>query len=90
MVSIDDVSQPNTDDIIIDVRHPDEAEQRPLTCTANKILSLPYFNIKQRLPELDKQQSYLLYCEKGIMSRIHADAMQKSGFKKIAVFVPDS
>ena len=90
MASIDNVSLPNADDIIIDVRHPDETEQRPLTCTANTILSLPYFNIKQRLGELDKQQSYLLYCEKGIMSRIHADAMQKRGFKKIAVFVPDS
>ena len=29
MASIDNVSLPNTDDIIIDVRHPDEAEQRP-------------------------------------------------------------
>jgi len=38
---------------------------------------------------LDKQQSYLLYCEKGIMSRLHADAMQKNGFEKIAVFSPE-
>jgi len=90
MASIDNVSLPNTDDIIIDVRHPDEAEQHPLTCTANKILSLPFFNITQRLGELDKQQSYLLYCEKGIMSRIHADTMVKNGFKKIGVFAPDS
>ena len=66
MASIDNVSLPNTDDIIIDVRHPDEAEQRPLTCTANKILSLPFFNITQRLGELDKQQSYLLYSRRGL------------------------
>ena len=44
--------------------------------------------IKKQLDELDRQQSYLRYCEKGIMSRLHADAMQKNGFAKIAVFVP--
>lgn len=86
MACIETVSQPQAQDIILDVRHPDETEQRPLIWPANQIICLPFFQIAKQLVELDKQQSYLLYCEKGIMSRLHADAMQKSGFEKVAVF----
>jgi thiamine biosynthesis protein ThiI len=87
MESIAAVSQPQAQDIILDVRHPDEAEQRPLIWPANQIICLPFFQIKKQLDKLDREQSYLLYCEKGIMSRLHADAMQKNGFEKVAVFV---
>jgi thiamine biosynthesis protein ThiI len=88
MASIETISQPQAQDIILDIRHPDETEQRPLVWPGNKILCLPFFQIVKQLDELDRQQSYLLYCEKGIMSRLHADAMQKSGFGKIGVFIP--
>ena len=87
MASIEAVSQPQAKDIILDVRHPDEIELRPLVWPANQIICLPFFQIAKQLGELDKQQSYLLYCEKGIMSRLHADAMQKSGFEKIGIFI---
>jgi thiamine biosynthesis protein ThiI len=76
MESIAAVSQPQAQDIILDVRHP-----------ANQIICLPFFQINKQLDKLDREQSYLLYCEKGIMSRLHADAMQKNGFEKVAVFV---
>jgi len=87
MASIEAVSQPQAQDIILDVRHPDEIELRPLVWSANQIICLPFFQIAKQLGELDKQQSYLLYCEKGIMSRLHADAMEKNGFEKIGIFI---
>ena len=88
MASIETISQPQAQDIILDIRHPDETEQCPLVWPGIKIICLPFFQIVKQLDELDRQQSYLLYCEKGIMSRLHADAMQKSGFGKIGVFIP--
>jgi thiamine biosynthesis protein ThiI len=88
MAIIETISQPQAQDVILDVRHPDETELRPLIWPTNKIICLPFFQIKKQLDELDRQQSYLLYCEKGIMSRLHADAMQKSGFEKIGIFLP--
>ena len=87
MAIIETISQPQAQDVILDVRHPDETELRPLIWPTNKIICLPFFQIAKQLAELDKHQSYLLYCEKGIMSRLHADAMQKSGFEKVAIFV---
>jgi thiamine biosynthesis protein ThiI len=88
MATIYTVAVPQAEDIIIDVRHPDEAEQRPLIWPANKIISLPFFSLAKQLGDLDRQQSYLLYCDKGIMSRLHADSLQKNGFEKVAVFTP--
>tara|TARA_B110000967_G_C18759408_1_gene497016 strand:+ start:538 stop:921 length:384 start_codon:yes stop_codon:yes gene_type:complete len=88
MQTIENVTTPKPDDIIIDVRHPDEAEQRPLVCPNNQIITVPFFNLGKYAEELNKQQSYLLYCDKGIMSRLHADTLSKQGFQKIGVLTP--
>jgi thiamine biosynthesis protein ThiI len=84
------VTSPEPNDIIIDVRHPEEAEQRPLSVLTNQIIALPFFNLSKSSKHLDKQQSYLLYCDKGIMSRLHADTLTKQGFVKIGVFTPEA
>lgn len=88
MNPIENVAIPRPEDIIIDVRHPEDAEQRPLPATANQVLEMPFFNLSKTSGKLDKNQSYLLYCDKGIMSRLHADALSKQGFKKVGVFTP--
>ena len=88
MATIENIATPGPDDIIIDVRHPEDAEQRPLNTTANQVLEMPFFNLAKSTEKLDKNQSYLLYCDKGIMSRLHADALCKQGFKRIGVFTP--
>tara|TARA_B110000879_G_scaffold96074_1_gene131159 strand:- start:5351 stop:5635 length:285 start_codon:yes stop_codon:yes gene_type:complete len=90
MQTIHNVTSPKSEDIIIDVRHPDDAERRPLIITTNQVIPLPFFNLGKCADQLDKQQSYLLYCDKGIMSRLHADALSKQGFISIGVFTPTS
>jgi thiamine biosynthesis protein ThiI len=88
MQPIENVTNPKPDDIIIDVRHPDDAEQRPLCIANNQIISLPFFNLGKCVDQLDRQQSYLLFCDKGIMSRLHADTLSKQGFTKVGIFTP--
>ena len=88
MTAIENVTTPRPGDIIIDVRHPEDAEQRPLVTPDNQVLEMPFFNLGKSSGQLDKNRSYLLYCDKGIMSRLHADALCKQGFKKIGVFTP--
>ena len=80
------VTTPQPDDIIIDVRHPEDAEQRPLLALTNRIIALPFFNLSKNANQLDKQQSYLVYCGKGIMNRLLAEALCKQGFMNIGVF----
>ena len=89
MQPIENVTTPKPDDIIIDVRHPDDAEQRPL-CSGNQVILLPFFNLVKCADQLDRQHSYLLYCDKGIMSRLHADTLSKQGFTRIGVYTPNA
>tara|TARA_B110000902_G_scaffold232859_1_gene276186 strand:+ start:337 stop:585 length:249 start_codon:yes stop_codon:yes gene_type:complete len=77
---------PNAGDIIIDIRHPAEADTQPLAGGDNKIIVLPFFNLEQQLDQLDTNTCYLLYCEKGIMSRLQALLMQEKGFHLVGIF----
>jgi thiamine biosynthesis protein ThiI len=38
--------------------------------------------------QLRPEQSYLLYCDKGLMSRIQAQLMREKGFIKVGIFKP--
>tara|TARA_B110000503_G_scaffold96181_1_gene144724 strand:- start:536 stop:817 length:282 start_codon:yes stop_codon:yes gene_type:complete len=90
MTSIDTVEWPAPGDIIIDVRHPDEVEKKPLHWPTHRVIVVPFFKLTEQIDTLNKHQSYLLYCERGIMSRLQADAMCKKGFCNIAIFAPPS
>lgn len=83
---IEVVSLPNKDDIILDIRHPHELALKPLQFTANKIISIPFFKL-QSCSELGKNQSYLLYCDKGIMSQLQAEELASKGFQ-VKVYQP--
>ena len=43
--NIEIVSKPNLEDIIIDVRHPNETEETPLRLNTYIILCIPFFKI---------------------------------------------
>ena len=68
------------------MRHPAEVEQKPLNIPHIEPINIPFFNLGQQLDSLDKASSYLLYCDKGIMSRLQAQVMRDQGFKQIAIF----
>ncbi len=76
------------DDVIIDVRHPSEGEQSPLKLTNNEILQIPFYELNQQLPELPANRQYLLYCDRGTMSRMHAGHLKAEGHANVKVYVP--
>ena len=82
------VQTPAVDDVIVDVRHPSEEEQSPLSLTNNEILRIPFYEVNQRLPELPQNRHYLLYCDKGTMSRMHAGHLKAEGHDNIMVYAP--
>lgn len=79
-------------DIIIDIRHPTESEARPLqlneAAIETEIMAIPFYQLRTAFDQLDRKQRFLLYCEKGMMSRLHAAHLQDEGFANIAVFEP--
>ncbi len=82
------VHTPDVNDIIIDVRHPSEGEQSPLRLTSNQVVEIPFYELSERVPSLPTDRQYLLYCDRGTMSRMHACNLKAEGHTNIKVYAP--
>lgn len=71
-LQIEEVSEALAGQIVIDIRHPDAQEDDPLELAGIEIKALPFYALNARFKELDPTRQYLLYCDKGVMSRLHA------------------
>ena len=74
--------------VIIDVRHSHEQERKPLNMPKCDVLAIPFFSLEAKFPELDQDKEYLLYCDKGVMSQMHAQNLQDKGFANVKVYRP--
>jgi thiamine biosynthesis protein ThiI len=80
------VADADETDIVIDIRHPDEQERKPLSVD-NTIL-IPFYTLNREFESLAKDKSYLLYCDKGIMSQLHAAHLYDAGHSNVGVYRP--
>ncbi len=74
--------------VIIDIRHPDEEERKPLRAIGADIIKIPFYRLNTEFPGLPKDCQYLLYCDKGVMSQLHAAHLKDAGFVEIGVYRP--
>jgi len=83
------ITQLDSASTVIDIRHPDEVEIKPLLFPAQgaaaEILNIPFYQLRSGFAELDRNKHYLLYCGKGMMSRLHAANLVDEGFANVAV-----
>ena len=79
---------PIQDGVIIDLRHPSEEERKPLTIANVTVQKIPFYDLHSRFAELDKSKSYLLYCDKGVMSKLHASHLVEQGYNNVKVYRP--
>jgi thiamine biosynthesis protein ThiI len=84
------VHTPDVNDVIIDVRHPSEGEQSPLHLTSNRVMEIPFYELSERIQSLPADRHYLLYCDRGTMSRMHACNLKAEGHTNIKVYAPAS
>ena len=73
-------------DVIVDVRHPDEVAKRPLNVPGAKVVNIPFFKVNKTMATLPNDKQYLLYCDKGEMSQMHARHLMLDGFDNVGVF----
>ena len=88
IADVEVVAVPSVDDVIIDIRHPDECEKTPLKLTNNNIINIPFYELMMQVDKLTLGQQYLLYCAKGTMSQLHASHLVDLGHQNIAVYAP--
>lgn len=72
--------------VIIDVRHPNEIEQAPLELVGHEQIQIPFYSLNRQFKALDQSKTYLLYCDKGVMSKMHALHLADAGFKNVGVY----
>ncbi len=85
---VDILSEAPAGAVIVDVRHPDERLDRELEVAGNQVLVLPFFEIQKTYANQPQNKNYLLYCERGIMSRLHAELLLEAGYKNVGVYRP--
>ncbi|WP_428242822.1 tRNA uracil 4-sulfurtransferase ThiI [Gynuella sp.] len=73
------------DEILIDIRHPDERDLKAPPKAVNA-LEIPFYRLRQAYPELDQSKSYVLYCDKGVMSKMQVLYLREQGFENVSVF----
>lgn len=86
VVSVDAVSVLNENDVIIDIRSPEEIDENPLHIENQVMILLPFYKLSSQFAELDQSKNYVLYCERGVMSKLQALYLKESGFSNVRVF----
>jgi len=73
------------DYVVIDIRAEDECIE-----TSSESIKIPFHKLKTEFKKLPQDKEYLLYCEKGIMSQLHAQYLQDSEDRKnVRVYRPE-
>ena len=83
---VSDVSAPA---MVIDIRHPDEEEANPLRLDNVEILKIPFYSLDNQFAHLSADKTYYLYCQKGVMSQLHAANLKDAGHANIGVYRPE-
>lgn len=82
---VDTVDTAGNNDIIIDIRTPEEQEKNPLAITNATVIFIPFYKLSRDINKLDPKKNYLLYCDQGVMSKLQASYLLEHGFTNIGV-----
>ena len=86
VVQVDVVSVLTGEDIILDIRSPEETDENPLQLEGRNVTLLPFYKLSSQFASLDQSKTYLLYCERGVMSKLQALYLKENGFNNVKVF----
>jgi thiamine biosynthesis protein ThiI len=86
-VDVEVLTVPLAHSTVIDIRHPDEVELAPLELHV-PVKAIPFYELHSRAGELDPAGTYMLYCGKGVMSRLHASHLNADGPLEVKVYAP--
>ena len=79
------VNSLNENDTVIDIRQSSDILQ--VSCN---VLKIPFYDLKKEFKKLDQDKTYLLYCDKGVMSQLHGQYLKdEQKFTNIKVYRPN-
>lgn len=77
-----------TNEVVIDIRPDSEKQHSPLKL-GGEVIEIPFYELNQKVKKLDQSKNYLLFCQKGVMSQLHALYLIDQGFENIKVYRPE-
>ena len=86
MVEVDTISVLGENDIILDIRSPEETDENPFESDEHTVIQLPFYKLSSQFGSLDQSKNYVLYCERGVMSKLQALYLKENGFTNVRVF----
>ncbi len=86
VTEVEMVSEFATNDVVLDIRSPEEQENSPLKLEGVDVKELPFYKLSTQFGDLDNSKTYLLYCERGMMSRLQALYLREQGFNNVKVY----
>ncbi|MFC1131967.1 tRNA uracil 4-sulfurtransferase ThiI [Pasteurella multocida] len=84
VVAVDTVAVLSAQDVILDIRSPEETDEKPLNM--ENVQLMPFYKLSSQFANLDQSKNYLLYCERGVMSKLQALYLKEQGFSNVKVF----
>lgn len=82
------VQSVDNNEVVIDIRAPEEEESKPLELDGIEVKVIPFFKLATQFADLDKSKTYLLYCERGVMSKLQALYLLEQGYANVKVYRP--
>ncbi|MCW9714856.1 tRNA uracil 4-sulfurtransferase ThiI [Avibacterium sp. 21-594] len=86
VVEVDTISVLGENDIVIDIRSPEETDENPLELVGQEVRLIPFYKLSTLFPDLDQSKNYVLYCDRGVMSKLQALYLKENGFGNVRVF----
>ncbi|KAE9537054.1 tRNA 4-thiouridine(8) synthase ThiI [Ursidibacter arcticus] len=86
VVSVETTSELSPNDIILDIRSPEEVDENPFSLAGVEVQTLPFYKLSNQFGQLDQRKNYLLYCQRGVMSKLQALYLKENGFTNVKVF----
>lgn len=88
VTEVEMVSELSATDVVLDIRSPDEQEAHPLKIEGTEVRILPFYKLSTQFGDLPAETTYLLYCDRGVMSRLQALYLAEQGYTNVKVYRP--
>ena len=72
--------------MILDIRSPEETDENPFESDTHEVIQMPFYKLSSQFASLDQSKNYVLYCERGVMSKLQALYLKENGFSNVQVF----
>lgn len=88
VTEVEAVNQLPENALVLDIRSPEEEEDKPLELGQLEVKHIPFFRLATQFAALDQSREYYLYCDRGVMSKLQALLLHEQGYQNVKVYRP--